>query len=178
MAVSLTDWILLGVLLASMLVGLWRGLVYEVLSLAGWVAAFYVSQMYAPAAAAWLPMDGSSQMLRYAAGFVVVFVAVLVGTAVAVGGGGLIGVGGGGGGVAGSRKREVGCHGCCGHASGAATDRNIGAVADLGRKEGQVACRADACLAGIAMRKTGLKPGYLNPVSVDHGLDAYYGKKN
>ncbi|WIW87412.1 MULTISPECIES: agmatinase family protein [unclassified Sphingobium] len=36
----------------------------------------------------------------------------------------------------------------------------------------------NACLAGIAMRKKGLKPGYLNPVSVDHGLDAYYGKKN
>ena len=36
----------------------------------------------------------------------------------------------------------------------------------------------NACLAGIAMRKKGLKPGYLNPVSVDHGLDSYYGKKN
>jgi membrane protein required for colicin V production len=78
--VSLTDWILLGVLFVSMVVGFWRGLVYEVLSLAGWVAAFYVSQMYAPMAAAWLPMEGSSQMLRYAAGFVVVFVAVLVAT--------------------------------------------------------------------------------------------------
>jgi membrane protein required for colicin V production len=54
--------------------------VQEVLSLAGWVAAFYVSQMYAPMAAAWLPMEGSSQMLRYSAGFVVVFVAVLVAT--------------------------------------------------------------------------------------------------
>ena len=52
----------------------------EVLSLLGWVAAFYVSQMYAPLAAAWLPMEGSSQMLRYAAGFVVVFIAVLVAT--------------------------------------------------------------------------------------------------
>jgi membrane protein required for colicin V production len=62
------------------LLGLWRGIVQEVLSLAGWVAAFYVSQMYAPAAAAWLPMEGSSQMLRYAAGFVVVFVAVLAAT--------------------------------------------------------------------------------------------------
>ncbi len=62
------------------MLGLWRGIVQEVLSLAGWVAAFYVSQMYAPAAAAWLPMEGSSQMLRYAAGFVVVFVAVLAAT--------------------------------------------------------------------------------------------------
>jgi membrane protein required for colicin V production len=76
------DWILLAVLALSFLLGIWRGLVHEVLSLAGWVAAFYVSQMYAPQAAAWLPMEGSSQMLRYAAGFVAVFVAVLVATVV------------------------------------------------------------------------------------------------
>ena len=79
-ALSAVDWILLAVLGLSLLLGMWRGIVQEVLSLAGWVAAFYVSQMYAPAAAAWLPMEGSSQILRYAAGFVVVFVAVLVGT--------------------------------------------------------------------------------------------------
>jgi membrane protein required for colicin V production len=77
---SAVDWILLAVLALSFLLGLWRGIVQEVLSLAGWVAAFYVSQMYAPMAAAWLPMEGSSQMLRYAAGFVVVFVTVLVAT--------------------------------------------------------------------------------------------------
>jgi membrane protein required for colicin V production len=77
---SAVDWILLAVLGLSLLLGLWRGIVQEVLSLVGWVAAFYVSQMYAPLAAAWLPMEGSSQMLRYAAGFVVVFVAVLIAT--------------------------------------------------------------------------------------------------
>jgi membrane protein required for colicin V production len=80
---SAVDWILLAVLGLSLLLGLWRGIVQEVLSLAGWVAAFYVSQMYAPMAAAWLPMEGSSQMLRYAAGFVVVFIAVLVATVLA-----------------------------------------------------------------------------------------------
>lgn len=74
------DWILLAVLGLSLLLGMRRGIVHEVLSLVGWVAAFYVSQMYAPLAAAWLPMEGSSQMLRYAAGFVVVFIAVLVAT--------------------------------------------------------------------------------------------------
>jgi membrane protein required for colicin V production len=77
---SAVDWILLAVLGLSLLLGMWRGIVQEVLSLAGWVAAFYVSQMYAPQAAAWLPMEGSSQMLRYAAGFVVVFIAVLIAT--------------------------------------------------------------------------------------------------
>jgi membrane protein required for colicin V production len=75
MAVTLTDWILLGVLLASMVVGLWRGLVYEVLSLAGWVAAFVVAQWWAPDVVGWLPwMKGASDSLQYAVAFTLVFV--------------------------------------------------------------------------------------------------------
>ena len=75
MAVSLTDWVLLGVLLASMLVGFWRGLVYEVLSLAGWVAAFVVAQWLAPDVVVWLPMvQGAPQSIQYAVAFAVVFV--------------------------------------------------------------------------------------------------------
>ncbi|PCD02782.1 arginase [Sphingomonas spermidinifaciens] len=35
----------------------------------------------------------------------------------------------------------------------------------------------NACLAGIAMRKKGLNPGYFNPVSVEHGIDDYYAPK-
>jgi len=78
MAVSLTDWILLGVLLASLLVGLWRGLVYEVLSLAGWVAAFVVAQWMAVDAVAWLPLiRGASESVQYAVAFAVVFVATV-----------------------------------------------------------------------------------------------------
>lgn len=78
MAVSLTDWVLLAVLLASMLVGLWRGLVYEVLSLAGWVAAFVVAQLLAVDAVAWLPMiHGAPESIQYAVAFGVVFVATV-----------------------------------------------------------------------------------------------------
>ncbi|KMS57433.1 MULTISPECIES: agmatinase family protein [Sphingobium] len=35
----------------------------------------------------------------------------------------------------------------------------------------------NACLTGIAMRKKGLPPRYWNPVSSEHGQDAYYGPK-
>lgn len=72
----LTDWVLLGALLLSVLLGLWRGLVYEVLSVAGWVAAFVLAQAFADEVGAWLPMDGLSPPLRVAAGFVLVFIAV------------------------------------------------------------------------------------------------------
>lgn len=75
MSVSLTDWVLLGVLLASMLLGFWRGLVYEVLSLVGWVAAFVVAQWLAPDLVVWLPMiQGAPESVQYAVAFVVVFV--------------------------------------------------------------------------------------------------------
>jgi len=67
---------MLGLLAASALLGAWRGLVYEVMSVLGWIASFVLAQWYAPRAAAWLPlMQGSSEALRYAAGFVMVFVA-------------------------------------------------------------------------------------------------------
>ncbi len=68
------DWIFLAVLLASMLLGAWRGLVYEVLSLLAWVAAFVLAQWLASDAAALLPLEGASDTLRYAAGFIAVFV--------------------------------------------------------------------------------------------------------
>jgi membrane protein required for colicin V production len=79
------DWIFAAVLLLSMVVGAWRGLVYEVLSLINWVAAFVLAQWLAQDAANYLPMRGSSDLLRYAAGFLLVFVvAVMVGGLIAV----------------------------------------------------------------------------------------------
>lgn len=68
------DWIFAAVLVASMLIGAWRGLVFEVLSLMGWVASFFIAQWFADDMAALLPMGESADALRYAAGFVVVFV--------------------------------------------------------------------------------------------------------
>ena len=62
------------VLVVSFLVGAWRGLVYEVLSLGTWIVAFYLAQWFAPVAAGWLPMSGATETIQYAAGFVVVFI--------------------------------------------------------------------------------------------------------
>ncbi|AVS73988.1 CvpA family protein [Paracidovorax cattleyae] len=68
------DWIFVAALLASLLLGAWRGLVYEVLSLAGWVVAFFVAQWWAADAAALLPISESAGSIRHAAGFLLVFV--------------------------------------------------------------------------------------------------------
>lgn len=72
------DWILLAVLGVSVLLGLWRGLVREVISLAGWIAGFWIAQAWAPEAGAWLPLQGASEVLRYLAGFISVFLVVLI----------------------------------------------------------------------------------------------------
>ncbi|MEO7939697.1 MAG: CvpA family protein [Burkholderiaceae bacterium] len=68
------DWIFLIALALSLLIGAWRGLVYEVLSLGTWIAAFYLAQLFAPVAARWLPMSGATETIQYAAGFLVVFI--------------------------------------------------------------------------------------------------------
>ena len=73
----LLDWIFVAVLVISLLVGAWRGLVYELLSLANWIAAFVLAQWLAPDAAHYLPLANATEVVRYAAGFVVVFVVVL-----------------------------------------------------------------------------------------------------
>ena len=73
---SALDWICAALLLASLLLGAWRGLVFELMSIAGWVMAFLAARWAAPVVGDWLPMGGSSEPLRYAAGFVLVFIAV------------------------------------------------------------------------------------------------------
>ncbi len=75
MTLSAIDWLALIVVLASLLLGLWRGLLYEVLALAGWVVAFVAARWAAPVVGGWLPMGESPEPLRYAVGFALVFIA-------------------------------------------------------------------------------------------------------
>ncbi len=78
------DWIFLAVLLLSLLLGAWRGLIYELLSLVNWLVAFFVAQWLAADVARHLPMSGAGEGVRYAAGFAVVFVlSVLAGGLIA-----------------------------------------------------------------------------------------------
>lgn len=72
------NWIdiaLLLILTVSVIIGLWRGLVYEVLSVAAWVVAFFVAQAFAEPVGQWLPMGSATPTMRFAAGFALVFIA-------------------------------------------------------------------------------------------------------
>ncbi len=72
------DWIFGAVMVASTVLGMVRGLVKEVLSWLSWVAAFLLAQRLAPEVAQWVPLAGASETLRFAAGFVIAFIATLM----------------------------------------------------------------------------------------------------
>jgi membrane protein required for colicin V production len=72
------DWALLAVLVVSVVVGLWRGLVFEVLSLVGWVVAFIAAQAFAPGVAGVLPIGVPGSALNHGVAFALTFVLALI----------------------------------------------------------------------------------------------------
>ena len=74
---SIFDYAVLSILLISIIVSVLRGLVREILSLFGWVAAFVVASLFASEAAAGLPSVIGLPILR----FIVAFLLLLLGGA-------------------------------------------------------------------------------------------------
>ena len=72
------DACLLGVLLLSIVVGAIRGLVFEVLSLAGWLVAYFVALWAMPELAPRLPIGTAGSPLNLAASFASAFILTLV----------------------------------------------------------------------------------------------------
>jgi membrane protein required for colicin V production len=72
------DWALLAVALVSVIVGLVRGLAFEVLSLLGWVAAYVAAQVASPWIAPHLPIGAPGSSLNLGASFALVFIAALI----------------------------------------------------------------------------------------------------
>ena len=76
------DFAVMAILLVSLLLGLWRGLVYEALSLAGWPVAFVLSRLLAGEIAPMLPL--MQEAARIALAHAVVFIAALAAWAILV----------------------------------------------------------------------------------------------
>lgn len=72
------DAILLAVLALSVIAGLWRGLVFELMSLVGWVVAYIAAQAFSPQVGAWVPVGSAGSALHQGAAFAVTFIAALV----------------------------------------------------------------------------------------------------
>lgn len=75
---GVVDLAMLGVVAVSVLVGLVRGLIFEVMSLAGWVAAYFAAHWFAADVAAVLPVGTPGSGLNRALAFAFVFIATLV----------------------------------------------------------------------------------------------------
>jgi membrane protein required for colicin V production len=72
------DLLLLAMLAGSVLVGLWRGLVFELLSIAGWLVAYWGAPYLSPTLQAWLPQERLGPSLLHAAGLVLAFILILL----------------------------------------------------------------------------------------------------
>lgn len=71
------DYAVFAVLGFSALVGLLRGLMRELISIAGWIAAFVLATLFAGDAARWMP-ESLGPLLAGLLGFLAVFVGVLL----------------------------------------------------------------------------------------------------
>ena len=71
---------LIAVVLVMISVGfsIWRGAVREVLSLASWIAAFWLAKLFAAVVAGWLPVSWNHQGLRIAIGFLAVMLVTIL----------------------------------------------------------------------------------------------------
>jgi membrane protein required for colicin V production len=72
------DYAVLVIIGISILISLMRGAVREILSLLGWVLAFYVARTYAIQVVPLLPYGIPSEKLKMLAAFIIVFLAVLL----------------------------------------------------------------------------------------------------
>ena len=72
------DIALLSVFGLSVLIGLWRGFVFEIVSLLGWAVAFIIANTLGPLLAPFIPIGNFDSPARLWIAYVVVFVLVLV----------------------------------------------------------------------------------------------------
>jgi len=70
------DFAVTGIFLVSLLLGLWRGLIYEVLSLLGWPIAFVLSRVFVGDIAPIMP--GTQEVIRVSLAYVAIFVVALI----------------------------------------------------------------------------------------------------
>jgi len=71
---TIFDYLVFFILIASIIISTMRGLIREILSLASWVIAFWVANAYGVKLAAFIPLGGQS--IRLIAAFIALFIGV------------------------------------------------------------------------------------------------------
>ncbi|MDR4518763.1 MAG: CvpA family protein [Nitrosomonas sp.] len=75
---TIFDYVVLGIFFISIILSIVRGLVREVLSIAGWVIAFIAASTFAYDFEPYIPPELSGESLRIIAAFILVFIATLI----------------------------------------------------------------------------------------------------
>ena len=75
---SAVDWAIIAVLGLSILLSLWRGFVREAVSLAGWIAAFVIANMFVGEMATFLQQWIANVTGRYVAAYALLFAGMLM----------------------------------------------------------------------------------------------------
>lgn len=77
------DYAVIAIVALSVLLGWWRGLAYEVLSLLGWVAAYLAARVFATDAGQLMPAALGAEAIRTAAAFALLFIVTLIASGIA-----------------------------------------------------------------------------------------------
>ena len=72
------DYVILAVIAVSVLIGLWRGMVSEILALVVWLGALWASWQFGVVVAAYLPVALRDPAVRLLCAWVLIFVVVLI----------------------------------------------------------------------------------------------------
>ncbi len=72
------DYAMLGVIIVSVAISIWRGLVREVMSLLSWLVALWVAARFSVVFADWMPAAMTNPSARYVTAFVVLFLGAVI----------------------------------------------------------------------------------------------------
>ena len=72
------DYAVIVIIVLSALVGWWRGFMYELFSLIGWLAAYIVARTFSAELVPYVPMAVGAENLRSAAAFAALFIVTLI----------------------------------------------------------------------------------------------------
>ena len=72
------DYVILAIIGLSLGLGWWRGFVYELLSLLGWLVAYFVARLFAPGATPYVPDVMASEVAKTAVAYACLFTVTLI----------------------------------------------------------------------------------------------------
>jgi membrane protein required for colicin V production len=72
------DYAIIAIVAVSVILGMWRGMAYEAMSLAGWIAAYLVARLYAAEVMRYLPQAIEGDEAKTTVAYALLFVLTLI----------------------------------------------------------------------------------------------------